>query len=79
MMLMESSHLTERAPITPGTTTRKGYPWSLLRVFVYQIQNRRLDIETKLDNIYARSLTNMENSLTILKGRYPGFKTKSAT
>ena len=26
IILIESSHLTERAPITPGTTTRKGYP-----------------------------------------------------
>lgn len=39
IMLIESSHLTDRAPITPGTTTRNGYPWSLLRVFCERVNN----------------------------------------
>ncbi len=49
--MMRDSHLTERAPVTPGTTSRSGKPWSVERVLHVHVQECAIYSACVLDTL----------------------------
>ena len=53
LVMMRDSHLTERAPVTPGTTTLRGNPWSVdsvLHTTMHSVEQSTVSCRVRLSS-----------------------------